>query len=120
MRDLYSAAESRRAVARTGHFKFLTPLRRGLVRIRRPEDQEAVLAMHLYKLIYTLVQRDIPMTMLLFPRFAQDPPYLYAKLSFMLPGISFEVFENAFKAVCRPDLIHTFAPDTSGARSEPT
>jgi hypothetical protein len=38
----------------------------------------------------------------------QDSPYLFAKLSPILQGISFESFEEAFKAVCRPDLVHQF------------
>lgn len=110
MRDLYSAAESRRDVARRGSPKFLVPRSIGPWRIRKPEEQETILAHQLYGLIYTLVQHDIPLTLLLFPRLAKDPEYLFGKMSPLLPGVDYARFTAAFTAVSRPDTIHNFAP----------
>ena len=109
IRDLYAAAESRRAVARKGSHKFLVPRTFGIWRFRKAEDQEAILAQNLYKLLYTLALHDIPTTMLFFPRLAKEPEYLYGKLKPLLPGIEFPRFEAAFKAMSRPEAIHDFA-----------
>ncbi|HHY85893.1 MAG TPA: hypothetical protein GYA07_10250 [Verrucomicrobia bacterium] len=106
MRDLFSAAESRRAVARKGSPKFLVP--RGLLRIRKPDEQETVLAHRLYSLMYTLARHDIPLTLLFFPRFVNDPEYLYGKVRFLIPDTSYETFKKGFDAVSRPDMVHDF------------
>jgi hypothetical protein len=108
IRDLYSAAESRREVARRGNFKFLTPLRRGFRRIRNPDEQENVLAQHFYKLLHTLAQHDVPTTMMFFPRLSTDPVYLYQKIRFLLGEIDYKEFADAFRVVSRPELIHKF------------
>jgi len=108
IRDLYSAAESRREVARRGNFKFLTPLRRGFRRIRNPEEQENVLAQHFYQLLHTLAQHDVPTTMLFFPRLTTDPLYVYRKIRFLLGKTGYEEFTEAFRTISRPELIHDF------------
>ncbi|HEX4264603.1 MAG TPA: hypothetical protein VH597_09715 [Verrucomicrobiae bacterium] len=111
IRDLYSAAESRRDVARKGRPKFLIPQRFLGFRkwlIRRPEDQETVLAHRFYKLVHTVAEHDIPMTLLFFPRLANDAKYLFEKLNFLLDGVSYEKFAQAFQKISRPELIHKF------------
>jgi hypothetical protein len=113
IRDLYSAAESRRAVARKGSHKFLVPRTFGFWRFRKAEDQEAILAQNLYQLLYTLALHDIPVTLLFFPRLAKEPEYLYAKVKALLPGIEYHRFETAFKAVSRPETIHDFTPPSA-------
>jgi hypothetical protein len=118
VRDLFSAAESRRDVARKGDFKFLTPLRRGWRRLRNPDQQEMALTGHLYQLIYTLARHDIPTTLLFFPRLANDPEYLFRKVQFMMPGVEYSKFEVAFKAVSRPDLIHNYQASPAAAAPE--
>jgi len=112
IRDLYSAAESRRVVARKGvsHFLMSRPFL-GIKKlgIRRPQEQESVLAQYFYQLMYTLAENNIPTTMLFFPRLAKDPEYLFEKLGFLLKGVAYETFAAAFQKISRPDLIHNFA-----------
>jgi hypothetical protein len=56
------------------------------------------------------------MTLLLFPRLARDPDYLYGRLKPLLPSIDAHTFRRAFEAVSRPELIHDFDPgDRSSA-----
>jgi len=119
IRDLYSAAESRRVVARKGvsHFLMSRPFL-GVKKwgIRRPEEQESVLAQYFYQLLYTLAEHNIPLTLLYFPRLAKDPEYLFEKINFLLKGASYEKFVQAFQKISRPDLIHDFAAAT-GSKS---
>src|SRR5690348_1341765 len=109
MRDLYSAAESRRDVTR----RAVAPLapeevHGGLWYTEIPEQQEIVLANQFYKIVYTISKRDIPMTLLFFPRLAHDSEYLYRKLAFMLRGIDCQKFMETFKQIARPELVNDF------------
>jgi hypothetical protein len=111
IRDLYSAAESRRFVQGKGvsHFLMSRPFL-GVKKwgIRRPKEQESVLAQYFYQLLYTLAEHNIPTTLLYFPRLAKDPEYLFEKLNFLLKNIPYEKFVQAFQKISRPDLIHNF------------
>jgi hypothetical protein len=112
MRDLFSAAESRREVARKGSPKILTArpflgIRKW--RIRRPDEQESILAQNFYELLYTLARHNVPLTLLYFPKFAKEPDYLFEKIQFLLNGIQFTDFLTAFQAISRPEMIHNFA-----------
>jgi hypothetical protein len=115
VRDLFSAAESRRDVTqRTDLEPYQGNVQNvpgGLWHTARPEQQEAVLAQQLYKLIYTLAQHEIPLTLLHFPRFIHDPSYLHGKLGFMLPVMSYASFLEAFHTVVQPELVHEFKPN---------
>lgn len=107
IRDLYSAAESRRSVtARAG----APPggVAGGLWLTDAPEQQETILTGQLYELFLTLARHDIQTTILYFPRLATDPRYLFRKLSPALPGIDAERFFKAFTDVVRPEWIHDF------------
>lgn len=109
MRDLFSAAESRRDVTRrtdTALYPGVVP--GGLWYTDKPEQQEAVLANQLYKIIYTIAKRDIPMTLLYFPRLIDDPEYLYAKVELLLKGVGHERFLEVFRQAVRPELVHDF------------
>jgi len=111
VRDLYSAAESRRVVARNGRPKFLIPRKfLGIKKwsIRRPKEQESVLAQNFYRLVHTIAEYEIPMTLLYFPRSAKDPEYLFRKINFLLKGLSYQKFVQAFQKISRPGLIHNF------------
>lgn len=109
VRDLYSAAESRRDVARkTDKTLYPEGIPGGLWMTDRPERQEAVLVAQLYKLIYTLAKWDIPMTLLYFPRLVRDPEYLYEKLGFALEGVSYQAFLEGYRQAVRPELVHEF------------
>lgn len=115
VRDLYSAAESRRNVTRrTDKALHTGDIPGGLWHTDRPEQQEAILANQLYKIIYTIAKRDIPMTLMYFPRLVHDPKYLYGKIEFALKGIGYERFSEAYGRVVKPELVHEF-----GAGEEP-
>ena len=108
VRDLYAAAESRRYVSSTTDVAFFPGVPGGLWHTQVPEDQEAVLANELYKIIHTIAKRDIPMTLLFFPRLIHDAEYLYSKIRFMLSRIEYREFLETFKQTARPELVHDF------------
>ncbi|MBV8523610.1 MAG: hypothetical protein JOY71_16050 [Acetobacteraceae bacterium] len=59
-------------------------------------DQARLLAVGFHHLIQRLVQSDIPIILLSFPRLVQDPDYLFRKLSHVLPsGVSMEAARAA-------------------------
>ncbi len=109
VRDLYSAAESRRAVA--GNAAQATcpdEAIGGLFHTRVPEKQESVLCQLLYNLFYEIAKYDIPVTLLYFPRMVYEPEYLYKKIGFLFPGIGYDAFLLCFREVSRPELVHDF------------
>ena len=108
VRDLFSAAESRRDVTRRTDGSAVPG---GLWHTDDPQQQEAVLVNQLYKIILTIAKRDIPMTLLYFPRSIHEPEYLYRKIEGTLNGITYEKFLEVFHQVARPELVHTFSPD---------
>jgi len=111
VRDLYSAAESRRDVVRRVDIdKFSGPdkVPGGLWHTTQIEAQEMVLTAQLYKLIYALARHDVPLTLLYFPRLVYEPEYLYRKLSFLMDDIDYHHFNQIFEKVCRPELVHDF------------
>jgi hypothetical protein len=75
-----------------------------------PEGQRAVMAEMFHRLVHTVVAHDIPHTFILFPRMIADPAYTYAKLAFLVKGISPEDFGKAFGRVADPSLVHAFGP----------
>lgn len=109
IRDLYSAAQSRRHVtlhtdpsqAIQGHIP-------GGLFTNDPNEAEAIAARMLYNLMYTLAKHAVPTTLLMFPRLAEDPQYLYRELAPILNGISWEQFVEAFREVVRPEWVHDF------------
>jgi hypothetical protein len=117
VRDLYAAAQSRRHVAST------TPndpagVPGGLWHTKKPQDQETILTGQLYKLIYALARHDVPVSLLLFPKFVNDPEYLFSKLNFLLGDIEYNAFRNAFQTVSRPDFVHDFKYNTTSHSDE--
>jgi len=109
VRDLYSAAESRRDVERrTDSATCPGPTPGGLWRTDQPEQQETVLAHQLYKLIFALAKGNVPTTLLYFPRLVEDPVYLYAKLQPSLGAIAYERFLAAYNQLARPEFVHSF------------
>jgi hypothetical protein len=117
MRDLYSAAESRRDVARRAEADLAQEeIRGGLWQTEIPEQQEIVLANQFYKIVYAISKRDIPMTLLFFPRLARDSEYLYRKLEFMLSGIEYQKFLRVFKQIVQPELVHDFIQRSASAK----
>ena len=112
IRDLYSAAESRRSVSARAGIRRASEVPGGLWLTDNPEDQEVKLAMQLYRLFHTLARHDIPTTLLHFPRFVADREYLYQKLAPLLPGVGPDRFRAAFEHVTRPELVHDFDAPT--------
>jgi hypothetical protein len=109
IRDLYSAAESRRSVMRkTDQARYPRQIPGGLWDTSTPENQEGVLAEKLYELIYTMARHDIPFTLLHFPRLVRDSEYLYRKLAPALNGCEYSRFLDAFRSVVRPELVSSF------------
>ena len=118
VRDLYSAAESRRDVSRRSDAANSPGvIRGGLWHTEIPKYQEAVLANQQYKIIYTISKRDIPLTLLSFPRLIHDSEYLYRKIEFVLNGIGYLRFQEIFKQTAQPELLHDFSPESIAAAS---
>lgn len=113
IRDLYAAAESRRAVQRN-HKQRDVP--GGLILTENPQEQEAALAIEFHRLAHTLTRHEVPMIWLHFPRLVEDAAYLYGKLKGLLPDQDGETFSQAFRAVSRPDLVHVFKPENTAEK----
>jgi hypothetical protein len=117
VRELSAAAESRRDVTRrTPPALYAGAIPGGLWYTDDPQQQETVLATQLYKIIYTVAKRDIPLTLLYFPRLIHDPAYLYGKLEALVPGMSYEGFRNVFQQVVHPEFVHEFRHAPEGWR----
>jgi hypothetical protein len=85
----------------------------GLLKNSDPGRQKAIMAEMFHRLVHTLVAHDVPHTFLLFPRFACDPDYAYARLRPTLGRVPIETFREAFARVSNPALIHDFSrPET--------
>lgn len=82
VRKLNQAAGSRRSVSRRAVQVGMNPLQApgGLWDTADPAEQEKVLAVKFHHLIEAVVEYDIPLTLLSFPRFATDSDYFVAKL----------------------------------------
>jgi len=119
MRDLYSAAESRRyvtenAVCKMAFFKRLKykikipKVAGGLVHPRAKWKQEEILVVRFYNLILALSEAHIPVTVLQYPKLVKDGGYLYEKLKPILNGITWDEFGAGFDQTARPELVHDF------------
>lgn len=122
MRDLFSAAESRRANVRAARRADpgATPSRvlGGTVGTDDPEEQEEVLARRFHTLIGTIARHGIPTTFLSYPDFLADPEALFKKLPPPLRGPSKAAFLAAHKEVYRPDLVHDYGTEPAASQSE--
>jgi hypothetical protein len=112
IRDIYSAAESRRNVQRQAQQEnpLVQDVPGGLWGTSDPLEQESVLAQKLYNLVQVSCAHGIPITFLDFPRLAHDPKYLKGELIkiFGRFGLRSWRFNFAFEKVCKPHLIHRF------------
>ena len=122
MRDLYSAAESRRVVDRNTRAAPDEKVAGGLMNTKAPEEQESTLARMLHNLFFVIAKHDIPVTLLHFPRLVSDPEYLYKKLGFLFPDIGYDDFLQCFQEMSRPELVHDFKAnshaESSGMRED--
>lgn len=109
VRDLKAAAASRIRVQQAhGPEKADVLVPGGMWHTFNPDMQEAILGRQLANLIQVLVDQDIPITFLAFPKFVQDAQYLFTKLQWLLSQVSVPQFEEAFNNTSRPDWIHHF------------
>lgn len=123
VRDLFSAAESRRHVYRTAKALNRNPLRQpgGLWKTKNPAEQEEKLALQFYGCLQPFVAKGIPVHLLDFPRFTLDAAYLHHALRpvFARRGISEDDVAAALRDVVKPDLINDFqARRTASAAAE--
>ena len=82
-----------------------------------PIDQARLLATGFHQLIERLVQFDVPITFLAFPRLAEDPDYLFEKLAPFLPGIGLEQARGLHASVADNAMIRV--GDELGGPSHP-
>jgi hypothetical protein len=109
VRALDAATASRARVQRDYGIrgKFL-PVRGGLWHTFSSTKQKSILAVQFTNLVQTLVENDIPITFLDFPRFTQDSEYLYRNITFLLDGMTHGQFLTAFDKTVRPEWVHQF------------
>ncbi len=103
IRDLDVAAASR--VRNTAYGSDLHTMG-GLFGTARATRQREALALIFYDLMYTIARFDLPHTLLLFPRFAQDWEYTYEKLSFLAPEVPPARWQEVLERRASPGLIH--------------
>lgn len=121
MRDLYSAAESRRFVEsntlagasfleRLALTETQQELIGGLVGTTssEPGDQEEVLLRRIYSLLLAVSGTTVPITFMRYPTLVKDSQYLFEKLKPILRGITYESFAAVFARTARPELVHSF------------
>lgn len=79
----------------------------GLWDVSSGDQQQSVLTEKFYRLVQNLTVFDIPTTFIDFPRFANDPIYLFEKLQPVLK-VNFECFQEAYFRIADPSAIHDF------------
>lgn len=117
VRELFSAAESRRSVSRAATEAGVSADGAhpgGLVRPKRAgKRQEEHLAVAFHQLVHTMLSHDVPLHFLRFPEFARGEQDLFLALGPLLAehGVTREEHDAAFARVVRPDLISDFPRD---------
>lgn len=90
----------------------------GVVYSLNPIDQARLLALGFHELLHALVKRNVPVVLLDFPRFIEDPDYLYGALSATLgAGVDRASALRAHKRVAEPSKVRIgreLAGDTAG------
>lgn len=120
MRDLQAAAESRRfvtnaALSNMTMFKRLrtqilsTAVAGGVWHTSQATEQEAVLSQQIYKLLLSLSNTAIPVTLLRYPLLVSDASYLFRKLQPILGPVPQPEFEAVFQRIADPNLVHQFS-----------
>lgn len=103
VRDPEVAAASRVRTADYGH-----SLGRpgGLFHTTRASHQRQALTELFYELIAVLVEHEVPLTLLWFPRWALDPEYTFRRLGFLTPGVDAAAWRQAMETRVHPSMIH--------------
>ena len=68
-----------------------------------PLDQARLMAVGFFQLVERLVHAEVPTVFLAFPRLAEDPDYLFAKLAALLPGIDAATARAVHARLADPD-----------------
>lgn len=112
VRDLFEAAESRRRVSAKAAIAGFNALAHpgGLWHTSNPANQQEKLARQFYMSVFPLIEFDVPILFLHFPRLVLDKWYLYHHLCPLLDdhGVGETEFLNAYSKVVRPDAVHKF------------
>lgn len=109
IRDLHAASESRRVnVKNAPNIKDPRNVPGGLEGVTDPQKQEEFFLEKYYNFSLFLSTFNIPVTLLQYPRLVSDSDYLYYKLSGVFKGIDKDEFENVFKDILNPNLIHKY------------
>ncbi|MEM5435623.1 hypothetical protein [Paraburkholderia diazotrophica] len=85
----------------------------GIVYSLNPLDQARLVAMGFHHVVHRLVENDIPIVFLDFPRFATDGEYLYRQLASVLP-VDKAAALDAHRRTAKPDLVRV-GKEISGA-----
>lgn len=129
-RDLFEAAESRRHVYRQVESLGRNPGKHPgtLWKTAVPSEQEAILSQQFYRLLQSLIVRDVPIYFLHFPRFVESADYLYDRLEtiFTRHGVPREAVVEAHGKLADPAHVtrfvtpHGIEPSgMAGATAEP-
>ena len=112
IRNLNCAAQSRIRIqrifeTRLGGLKSKgNRFRGGLAGTDSEQEQEVVLGRQITSLIISLSESNVPFKFVVFPKFAQDPDYLYEIIKFLIPDTSFEEFHRIFQELVDLSKIH--------------
>ncbi|MGV0909607.1 hypothetical protein [Martelella sp. FOR1707] len=104
MRDIFSAAESRRRVSESG------ATAGGLWYTDNPETQENALAFQFYKAVYPLIKFRVRTYFFCFPDFADDFEYFWSSIETLLRdhGVRRSEARKVFLEIVDPTKIHRF------------
>lgn len=80
----------------------------GFWEARNEDEQRAQVQRMFYELMLTVAARELPCTVLEFPRLAQDCAYLHRRLEYLCADIDRTVFDAAFARIARADWIHDY------------
>jgi len=140
MRNLQAAAESRRRVTQVNLSRegTTTRMKRKLLQMcygnqsfkdtiydggilpgpKASTKQEEILRDRLYNLLLAASNSEVPVTFMHYPRITKDCSYLYGKLKFLLPDITYEYFRLTFASTVKTDLMHIFNHQDSWEASD--
>jgi hypothetical protein len=111
-RRLFDAAESRRHVFREAERLGKNPVTNpgSLWKVTDASDQEQALALQFYKLLEPVVASAVPVVFVSFPRFVEDPDYLYDQLAdiFERRKVSREAVRAVHAHLADPIHVHRF------------
>lgn len=114
MRDIHSAAESRRDASRRAEEQGLDPQKQpGGLAFRssgNPKQQEQLLAVHFHELMHTLARHRLPVFLLGFPEFVTGEQSLFHGLEPLLRehGVTEDEAAAATAAIADPSLVHQY------------